>query len=153
VSDSRPHEPRLASTALGSHLLLDFYGCAPELIDDLEYLKDAMLKAAELAEATVVNHTFHRFSPQGVSGVVVIAESHLALHTWPEYGCVSVDLFTCSPLMRAEAVAPFLKEAFAAQGVSEKKVLRGERSGGLAAAPTAGSPTAEAPTPRSLQSQ
>src|SRR5688572_31971470 len=81
--------------ALGRHILVEFYNCAPELMNDVTHIEKSMVEAAETAGATVINSTFHHFSPYGVSGVVVIQESHLAIHTWPEYGYAAVDLFTC----------------------------------------------------------
>ncbi|MCD6443029.1 MAG: adenosylmethionine decarboxylase, partial [Thermotogae bacterium] len=81
--------------SLGRHLLAEFYDCDPNILRDLETIREYLKEAAEVANATIVNWTFHQFSPQGVSGVVVIAESHLAIHTWPEYRYAAVDLFTC----------------------------------------------------------
>ncbi|MCS7084711.1 MAG: polyamine aminopropyltransferase, partial [Bacteroidia bacterium] len=72
-----------------------YYGCPPEALNDVGHIEQTMLGAAKVAGATVINSTFHHFSPFGVSGVVVIQESHLAIHTWPEYGYASVDVFTC----------------------------------------------------------
>ncbi len=81
--------------SLGQHILVEFYGCDREKLNDLKFIGDAMTGAAEYAKATVVDDVFHKFNPHGVSGVVVIAESHLAIHTWPEFGYAAVDLFTC----------------------------------------------------------
>ena len=85
-------------TALGNHILVEFMGCIPEVMNDVSVIEEAMVSAAEIARATVINSTFHHFSPYGVSGVVVIQESHLAIHTWPEYGYAAVDLFTCGEM-------------------------------------------------------
>ncbi len=82
-------------SSLGRHLLVEYYDCDTEVLDSVEEIRNAMVKAAELSGATVINDTFHHFSPFGVSGVVVIAESHLAIHTWPEHKFAAVDLFTC----------------------------------------------------------
>ena len=81
--------------ALGRHILVEFFGCEPQVMNDVAKIETAMVDAAAKAGATVINSTFHHFSPYGVSGVVVIQESHLAIHTWPEYGYAAVDLFTC----------------------------------------------------------
>ncbi len=80
---------------LGRHLILEFYGCPKEILDSVEHIRDALTKAAEEANATVLSNTFHKFTPQGITGVVVISESHLSIHTWPEYGYAAVDIFTC----------------------------------------------------------
>jgi len=81
--------------ALGRHVLLELRTCNTKLLDDLEFLKRMLLEAAEKTGATVIGEIFHQFSPQGVTGVVAIAESHLCIHTWPEFGYAGVDIFTC----------------------------------------------------------
>jgi S-adenosylmethionine decarboxylase len=81
--------------SLGKHLLVEFYGCNKKKLNDLKFIEEAMTEAAKESKSTIVQVVFHKFSPHGVSGVVVIAESHLAIHTWPEYGYAAVDLFTC----------------------------------------------------------
>jgi S-adenosylmethionine decarboxylase len=83
---------------IGRHLIAEFYGCNPDILDDTERVRADMLSAANAVGATVVGEVFHRFSPQGVSGSVVIAESHLSIHTWPETGYVAVDIYTCGGL-------------------------------------------------------
>ena len=81
--------------ALGTHLLIEFYNCDREILDDEKAITKLFVEAARKAKATVVEQVFHSFNPHGVSGVVVISESHLAVHTWPEYGYAAVDVFTC----------------------------------------------------------
>jgi S-adenosylmethionine decarboxylase len=81
--------------ALGLHLILELNNCDKEVLDNLEYLRTTLCDTAEKIGATVLNNVFHQFCPQGVSGVVVIAESHLCIHTWPEYDYAAVDIFTC----------------------------------------------------------
>ena len=83
---------------IGRHLIAEFYGCPADKLDDLEHIRSSMLQAVEEIGATLVGETFHRFAPQGVTGVVVIAESHLSIHTWPESGYVALDLYTCGGL-------------------------------------------------------
>ena len=80
---------------LGRQVLIDLYDCPREVLDDEQLIAASMIAAAGEAGAAVVDSTFHRFSPCGVSGVVSIRESHLAIHTWPEYGYAAIDLFTC----------------------------------------------------------
>ena len=84
--------------ALGNHILVEFMNCDPHVMNDVAAIERDMVGAARKAEATVINSTFHHFSPYGVSGVVVIQESHLAIHTWPEYGYAAVDVFTCGDM-------------------------------------------------------
>lgn len=81
--------------ALGRHILAELYDCDPEVLDDQDLVTRIMVTAALQAGAEVREVAFHKFSPQGVSGVVVISESHLAIHTWPELGYAAVDVYTC----------------------------------------------------------
>lgn len=112
------------STALGNHILVEFMNCDPHIMNDVAAIEKDMVTAAQKAGATVINSTFHHFSPYGVSGVVVIQESHLAIHTWPEYGYAAVDLFTCGE-MDAWISFDWLKEAFGAKSYSAIEMKRG----------------------------
>ncbi|TXB70169.1 adenosylmethionine decarboxylase [Phaeodactylibacter luteus] len=85
-------------TALGQHVLLELSQCPPGLLSDTGRLEEAMQEAAERMGATIVSSHFHKFSPYGASGVVIIQESHLTLHTWPEHGYAAVDIFTCGDI-------------------------------------------------------
>lgn len=100
--------------ALGSHILVEFTNCKSDVLNDVTAIETAMVQAAQVAGATVINSTFHHFSPWGVSGVVVIQESHLAIHTWPEYKYAAVDLFTCGDTVDPWVSFEFLKNAFGA---------------------------------------
>jgi spermidine synthase len=112
------------SNALGNHILVEFMGCDPHIMNDVSSIERDMVGAAQKAGATVINSTFHHFSPYGVSGVVVIQESHLAIHTWPEYGYAAVDLFTCGE-MDAWISFDYLKECFGAKQYSAIEMKRG----------------------------
>ena len=101
--------------ALGTHLLVDLRDCNIDAIRDLEFVKDSLVQAAKAASATVVDVSFHEFNPFGISGMVVIAESHLSIHTWPEYGYAAVDIFTCGDLIKPETAAAYLIERFGSQ--------------------------------------
>lgn len=111
---------------MGLHWLFDYSGCDQAVLDDEAKIRTACLEAAERAGATIVGQVFHRFLPQGVTGVVVLAESHLAVHTWPEYGTVAVDLFSCGTRMRAQEAAAFLRDVFRADRMTERVVPRGQ---------------------------
>lgn len=80
---------------LGRHVLVECYDASFEKLNNLPLIRQAMLRAAVEMGATVISDSFHKFSPQGVSGAVVIAESHLTIHTWPELGYAAIDFFTC----------------------------------------------------------
>lgn len=100
--------------ALGRHILVEFSNCNAQVLNDAQIVEEAMIKAAKTAGATVINSTFHHFSPWGISGVVVIQESHLAIHTWPEYKYAAVDLFTCGESVDPWVCFEHLKQIFQA---------------------------------------
>ncbi|MEM6730467.1 MAG: adenosylmethionine decarboxylase [Myxococcota bacterium] len=109
---------------IGRHLIAEFYGCATHVLNDLDTVRANMIAAAEAIGATVVGDTFHKFSPQGVSGSVVIAESHLSIHTWPENGYVSVDIYTCGGLDPRDGFG-HLAVALRAESYRVQEILRG----------------------------
>src|SRR5579885_3003252 len=114
--------------ALGRHILVEFIGCSPEVLDDTTAIEKSMIEAATKAGATVIQSSFHHFSPFGASGVVVIQESHLAIHTWPEYGYAAVDLFTCGDQADPWIAFDWLKTAFKAKQHSALEMWRGSLS-------------------------
>ena len=111
--------------ALGKHLLLELKDCDREVLNDIGFLKGALRAAANECGATVLGESFHQFSPQGVSGVVVIAESHLFIHTWPEYGYVAADIFTCGDSVQPEKAAQTLIRKLGAKSHSVIEIQRG----------------------------
>ena len=102
-------------TDFGRHYLVDFLGCDPETLRFVGPTREIFLHAARESKATLVGEDFHQFEPEGVSGVILIAESHLSVHTWPEDGFAAVDIFTCGEEMDAEVAIEVLKDAFRAQ--------------------------------------
>ena len=110
---------------LGRHVLLELRDCDRSMLDDLPYLRDVMLAAADQVGATVIDHIFHRFSPQGVTGVVAIAESHLCVHTWPEHGYAAVDIFTCGDGFDPTLAAQLLIERLHSHDPELTEVPRG----------------------------
>jgi S-adenosylmethionine decarboxylase len=96
--------------ALGKHLLLELNDCDPKLLNDISFIREIMLAAANESGATVLGESFHQFSPQGVSGVILIAESHLSVHTWPEHGYAGADIFTCGTRVKPEKAAAVIIE-------------------------------------------
>jgi len=113
--------------ALGTHVLLEFFGCDPQPLASREVVQKTFLEAAEAAHAKIVDVFFHQFQPYGVSGVVVIEESHFTIHTWPEHGYAAIDLFYCSPEVDAEAAIRVMTEVFRPQSVSMIEMKRGLR--------------------------
>lgn len=96
--------------ALGKHLLLELNDCKYSLLNDIDLIRDTLIAAANASGATILGESFHRFSPQGVSGVVLIAESHLSIHTWPEHGYAGADIFTCGTTVQPEKAAELIIE-------------------------------------------
>ncbi|MFC2001182.1 adenosylmethionine decarboxylase [Chloroflexota bacterium] len=111
--------------ALGKHILLELKDCNREALNDVGFLRDTMLTAANDCGATVLGESFHPFNPQGVSGVVVIAESHLSIHTWPEYGYAAVDIFTCGNSVQPEKAATVLIKKLDSKNHSLIEIQRG----------------------------
>ncbi|MBW6515718.1 MAG: adenosylmethionine decarboxylase [Candidatus Cloacimonetes bacterium] len=111
--------------ALGRQILVEFYKCNADILKDVKKIEAAMLTACTKAKATIVRHTFHEFSPFGVSGVVVIAESHVAIHTWPEYNYAAVDIFTCGETIDPWVIYKYLEEQFESLQSSNMELKRG----------------------------
>ena len=111
--------------ALGRHLLLELFDCDSDAINNLESVKGALVEAAKRAQATIVDVVFHEFNPFGISGVVVIAESHLSIHTWPEYRYAAVDIFSCGDVLQPDVAANYLVKEFGAERASVVEMQRG----------------------------
>jgi len=111
--------------ALGRHILAEVHGCDTNILNDHVAVEQIMVSAALKAGAEVREVAFHKFSPQGVSGVVVISESHLAVHTWPELGYAAVDVFTCGDSVNPWDACNYIVEQFRAQNFSASETLRG----------------------------
>ncbi|RJX23693.1 MAG: S-adenosylmethionine decarboxylase proenzyme [Dethiobacter sp.] len=111
--------------ALGRHVLAEFYGCSPDILNNTAKIEQIMVNAALEAGAEIREVVFHEFTPQGVSGVVVISESHLAIHTWPEFGYAAVDVFTCGTTVDPWVSCYYLKKHFTAERMAAKEIKRG----------------------------
>ena len=111
--------------SLGKHLIIEFFHCDRSILNELKILENHLLAAVELSGATVIQPYFHQFSPHGITGVVVVAESHFALHTWPEYGYCAVDIFTCGDTVNGHVALDYLKENLGAANASVMEIKRG----------------------------
>jgi S-adenosylmethionine decarboxylase len=120
--------------SLGRHVLAELYGCTFESLDDLKLVEQHMKAAALAAGAEIIECVFHKFSPQGVSGVVVISESHLAIHTWPELGYAAVDVFTCGEKVDPWDACKYLVDKFRAEYMTANEIKRGIMDTGQKAA-------------------
>jgi S-adenosylmethionine decarboxylase len=115
--------------ALGTHLLVELHGCDPDKLKHVEVVKDTLVSAALACKATVVDVAFHEFNPFGVSGVVVIAESHLSIHTWPEYRYAALDIFTCGTVIKPQEAVEHIALRFGCATPSIVVVKRGVIAG------------------------
>jgi len=111
--------------ALGRQILVEFYDCDTDKINDVEFIESSFLNATRASGATIISHNFHKFSPHGVSGVVVIAESHVSIHSWPEYNYAAVDIFTCGETIDPWIIQEHLKESFNSKNTSSMEMKRG----------------------------
>ncbi len=114
----------------GKHYLIDLRDCDPEIIKSVDPTREIVLRAAKECGATILDDHFHQFHPIGVSGVVLIAESHISVHTWPESGFAAVDIFTCGE-MKPQVAIDIMREGFRAKetSMSMKVVVRGQLDG------------------------
>jgi S-adenosylmethionine decarboxylase len=114
--------------SLGSHLLIELFGCDQETLKQEASVGAAMDEAARKSEATVVAQSFHEFKPYGVSGAVIIQESHYTIHTWPEHGYAAVDLFYCGGTIAVHKAVEVLQERFKPKRIKFLVVRRGLQS-------------------------
>jgi len=111
--------------ALGKHLLLELKECNVELLNDIEYLRKTLTEVAEAIGATIINDDFYQFTPQGVSGILIIAESHISIHTWPEYSYAAVDVFTCGDVIEPKNAIKPMVEKLQAKTYTYREIKRG----------------------------
>lgn len=111
--------------SLGRQLIVELYGCDKTILDDPIRLKRVLIDAIGRSGATIIKPFFHQFSPHGVSGIVVIAESHVAIHTWPEFSYCALDIFTCGYQVRPDIILEYIRTGFRAKDVSVMEVKRG----------------------------
>ncbi len=112
--------------SIGKHWHLELYGCDVKKIEKTEFVQASLREAAHQSGATIVNENFHQFSPFGVSGVVVIEESHFTIHTWPEYGYAAVDFFTCGEGININKAVEVLKGKFETEEIEITYFDRGD---------------------------
>lgn len=123
-----------APEALGTHLLLELNECDSALLDEMDLIETAMVDAAREAGANILGQSFHKFTPRGVTGIVAIAESHLAIHTWPEHGYAAVDIFTCGESFAPDRAAQLIIGSLKCQKPVTTTIRRGPVGSGAAAA-------------------
>jgi S-adenosylmethionine decarboxylase len=115
--------------SIGHHYIVEASGCDPEIISDVSKVQQILVRAAEIAGAKVWSVSFSKFPPSGVSGVVVISESHISTHTWPEYGYGALDFYTCGSTVDPEKGLFYAVEAFGASSSHITEITRGIEEG------------------------
>ncbi|TLD71240.1 adenosylmethionine decarboxylase [Phragmitibacter flavus] len=110
----------------GTHLLMELHGCPADRLVDVEWVRRLMLEAVRVAGGTYVTDVFHHFAPLGVSGVIVIAESHATVHTWPEHGYAAVDVFTCGAAFQHDVFVEMMRAGLVADRVQTRVLSRGD---------------------------
>ena len=112
--------------ALGTHVLVELRDCDANALDDLQNVESTLIDTARRIGATIIGHAFHQFSPQGVTGVVIIAESHICIHTWPEHSYAAVDIFTCGDTSGLDEATQHIADAFGSRDRSVVTLQRGQ---------------------------
>ena len=110
---------------LGIQLAVELFDCDENILNDYRLLEQSLVEAATQAGATVVDSVFHQFNPHGISGAVIIAESHVAIHTWPEYRYAALDIFTCGNEADPDSIAGGVKHVLHAERMHVSRILRG----------------------------
>jgi S-adenosylmethionine decarboxylase len=111
----------------GYHLMLEFFGCDFGEIDSLSFLRQVIETAVHKAGLTNLGSHFHQFHPHGVTGFTLLSQSHISFHTWPEYGYLVLDVFTCGPAIQAQQVADVIMEHLSPCSVKRQVVRKGFR--------------------------
>jgi len=112
-------------SSIGHHYIVEASGCDPKVISSVEKVQQILVNAAEIAEAHVWSISVNKFPPYGVSGVIVISESHISTHTWPEHGYVALDFYTCGANTDPEKAVFYAVEAFGASTSHITEITRG----------------------------
>jgi len=110
---------------LGTHCILELYGCPFELLNDHDHVINSICEASRHGLATLLKHVSHQFHPQGVTALCLLAESHLSIHTWPEDGYAALDIFTCGETAQPRVACDFMVEALQASRHSLRVIHRG----------------------------
>jgi S-adenosylmethionine decarboxylase len=111
---------------IGKHLTVDMYGCSFDSLDNLEYVRAAMLTAVREANMTLLDFTYHKFQPQGLTALALLAESHMSIHTYPELGYAAVDVFTCGDHSRPDKAVAILRQFLKPEKTKVTNIRRGD---------------------------
>lgn len=111
--------------ALGLHIVADFYNVNADLLTKVDEIKQILEEGVKLTNLTMLDSYFHQFKPHGVTGIIVLAESHISIHTWPEYNYAALDIFVCSNFEKAFGYLDYLREKLRPMFVKKEIHLRG----------------------------
>jgi len=110
---------------LGYHIIADFYGCEPSILDNVKLIRRVLREAVSNANMKPVGEVFKKFQPYGVTGIIALEESHISIHTWPEHGFASVDIFTCGEKSKPHVALELIKLVLKPSKVKVKEMERG----------------------------
>jgi S-adenosylmethionine decarboxylase len=110
---------------MGRHVIAELWGCNIEKLNNMSFIEQTFVDAALKAGAEVREVAFHKFAPHGVSGVVIISESHLTIHSFPEHGYASIDVYTCGDRIDPNVASNYIAEALGASTSEVIEVPRG----------------------------
>ena len=114
----------IPSENIGRHCILELYKCDHVRLNDEAFIRTTITSSAKIAGATLINLVTHSFKPQGVTGLALLAESHISIHTWPEIGYAAIDVFTCGDHTMPEKACNLLAKDFLAKYLSFKNIAR-----------------------------
>ena len=123
-SDLMPDSSSASTDMVGKHCILELYQCNERKLNDEAFLRTTVTSAAKRAGAQLLNLITHRFEPQGITGLALLAESHISIHTWPENGYAAVDVFTCGDHTMPEKACEVMRIEFCAEKYLLKSFLR-----------------------------
>ncbi len=110
---------------MGMHIIMELYGCPAELIAHVPSVKHIFDEIIRRANINRISEAYHQFKPQGVTGIVLLEESHISVHTWPEFGYVAMDIYTCGSEEKAIKAAKIAEKLFMPEKVLKKELIRG----------------------------
>ena len=123
-SNDRKTLHTISTQNIGTHCILELYQCDHVKLNDEAFIRTTITSSAKIAGATLINLVTHSFKPQGVTGLALLAESHISIHTWPEIGYAAIDVFTCGDHAMPEKACKFISKDLSAKHLSFKNIAR-----------------------------
>ena len=116
---------KVMKMTVGLHIIADMYGVSPEILARVEKMKEIFEGAVNYAKLSKISSDYYQFRPEGASGIILIAESHLSFHTWPEYGLATIDIYTCGDQEQAELAYQYIRERLKPEKIDVVRIDRG----------------------------